>query len=230
MTLPRVLLVEGDLTFASFVEHALTNDGYDVLRATDGLQALACLKAFHSDVVLVNGSSELVREFRSRTSVPIVLLASSDDLEERIAGLDAGADEYLMKPFAALELLARLRALRRGRALASASSCPPRTRGVLTYADLELNQDSREAFRAGRRLELRHKAFELLAYFIRHAERVLSRQELLTEVWGYEFLGDSNVIEVTVSHIRRAMESNGGTRLIRTVRPVGYILSRSRAP
>jgi two-component system response regulator MprA len=124
-------------------------------------------------------------------------------------------------------LLARLRAVRRGRELARAGASARARQGILTYADVRLDLDTREAARGARRLELRNKAFELLTWFLRHPERVLSRRELLEDVWGYDFLGDSNVIEVTISHIRQALEAGGEPRLIHTVRPIGYIL---RAP
>jgi two-component system response regulator MprA len=159
-----------------------------------------------------------------------MMLSGTDAVEDRVAGLDAGADDYVAKPFDLDELLARLRALRRGRALASASAAARARHDTLLYADLKLDQNTREAFRGGRRLELRHKAFELLACFMRHPEHVLSRRELLVEVWGYDFLGDSNVIEVTISHIRQALEAAGEPRLIQTVRPVGYILIARQTP
>src|SRR5919202_557417 len=119
---------------------------------------------------------------------------------------------------------ARMRALLRGRALATASAVASTRRGVLAQADLRLDQDTREAWRGERRLELRHKGFELLAYLMRHPGRVLSRRQLLEQVWGYEYLGESNVIDVTISHVRQALEADGEPRLIHTVRPLGYIL------
>ncbi len=229
---PRVLLAQHDSRLASFLDHALAAAGYSVERTADGLEVLDAFERETPDLVLLDpalpgfGGLDLARELRSRTVVPIVLLSAHDSVQERVAGLDAGADDYLSIPFAVPELLARLRAVRRGRALASASAFARSRQGSLTYADLTLDLDAREVFRGERRLELRNKAFELLTHFLRHPERVLSRRELLEDVWGYDFLGDSNVIEVTVSAIRQALELGGEPRLIHTVRPIGYILNR----
>jgi two-component system response regulator MprA len=170
----------------------------------------------------------LTRQLRAQSGVPIVMLAERDGVADRVAGLEAGADDYLVKPFAVEELVARINALLRGRALAAAGAFVKARRGALQFQDVRLDQDTREAWRGSRLLELRNKAFELLACFLRHPQRVLSRRELLEEAWGYEFLGDSNVIEVTVGHVRQALESGGEPRLIHTVRPVGYILRGCR--
>jgi two-component system response regulator MprA len=194
------------------------------------MHALALFEARTPDIVLVDLDTpdpddglDLVRRLRARTGAPI-LLAAADTIDERVAGLDAGADDVLSRPFATEELLARVRALLRGRALATATAVAATRRGVLVYADLRLDQDTREAWRGERRLELRHKGFELLAYLMRHPGRVLSRRQLLEQVWGYEYLGESNVIDVTISHVRQALEADGEPRLIHTVRPLGYIL------
>jgi two-component system, OmpR family, response regulator MprA len=230
-----VLIADGDAKVASFLDRALTTAGYRVELATDGLQAMVTFEAIAPDVVLLNRALpvldglEVARQLRARSSVPIVMLAGRDAPDDCVAGLDAGADDYLASPFTLEELLARVRALLRGRALAAACAIAQSRHGVLTYADVRLDQDARDASRAGRRLELRNKAFELLACFLRHPERVLSRRELLEEVWGYDFLGDSNVIEVTVGHVRQAVEAGGEPRLIHTVRPVGYILRHDHA-
>jgi two-component system response regulator MprA len=228
---PRVLLAEHNPRLASFLDHALASAGYRVECTADALQALDAFVREAPALVLLDpalpgfSGLQLARELRARTDAPIVLISAHDTVEERVAGLDAGADDYLPIPFAVPELLARLRAVRRGRALASASAFARSRQGNLTYADLTLDLDTREVMRGERRLELRNKAFELLAYFMRHPERVLSRRELLEDVWGYDFLGDSNVIEVTVSAIRQALEQHGEPRLIHTVRPIGYILN-----
>jgi DNA-binding response OmpR family regulator len=227
---PIALVAEDNARLASFLNRALAAAGYRVEHALNGVHALDCFERLAPDVVLVDlqvfQARELTRQLRASSDVPIVLLSTTDSVEERVAGLDAGADDYITIPFAVEELLARLRALRRGRALASANAAARARHGILTYADVQLDLDSREVSRGDRKIELRHKAFELLAHFMRHPERVLTRRELLEDVWGFEFLGDSNVIEVTVSHIRQALEADGQPRLIYTVRPVGYILKK----
>ena len=226
---PRVLLIAHESRLACFLDRALAAAGYRVERAVDGTHALAALEACAADLVLVDLVSagvteglELVRQLRVRTGVPILIAAAEDAVEDRIAGLDAGADDYLPKPFDLEELLARMRALLRGRALATAAA--DTRHGLLVYADLRLDLDTREAWRGERRLELRHKGFELLAYFLRHPRLVLSRRQLLEQVWGYQFLGESNVIDVTIGHVRRVLEAGGEARLIHTVRQSGYIL------
>jgi two-component system, OmpR family, response regulator MprA len=225
-----VLLVEHDPRLSSFLSRELGAAGYQVSCVPDGRQVAAAFGLEAPDVVVLDSALpgtdglELARTLRAQTGVPILMLAERDSVDDRVAGLDAGADDYLPKPFAVEELLARLRALLRGRALAAAGALADVRLGVLEYADVRLDQDTREITRGGRRLGVRNKAFELLACFMRHPERVLNRRELLEEVWGYDFLGDSNVIEVTVGHARQALEANGEPRLIHTVRPVGYIL------
>jgi len=229
-TQPVILMVENDARLSSFLSRELAAAGYRVECVADGGQAAAAFAQVSPDAVVLDlvvpgvDGLELARKLRARTGVPIIMLAARHGVDDRVAGLDAGADDYLPKPFAVEELLARLRALLRGRALAAAGAIADVRLGTLAYADVRLDQDTRVLTRGGRRLELRNKAFELLACFMRHPERVLSRRELLVEVWGYDFLGDSNVIEVTVGHVRQALEANGEPRLIHTVRPVGYIL------
>ncbi len=237
---PVVLLVEDDPRLPSFLERAfleraLAAAGYRVERVCDSEHALSTIERLTPELVLLDvvppglTGLEVARQIRAHSDVPIVILSALDGVTERVAGLDAGADDYVGKPFALEELLARLRAVRRGRALAVARATARLRHGSLTYADVTLDLDTREVDRNGRKIELRNKAFELLACFMRHPERVLSRRELLADVWGYDFLGDSNVIEVTVSHIRQALELAGEPRLIHTVRPVGYMLDARAA-
>ena len=231
---PLVLVAAEDMREYTFIARALTLAGYRVQRAADGRQAVEAVALPSPEIVVLDLVSsapdalDVVRRVRARSGAPILVLGERNTVDDRIASLDAGADDYLPKPFAVVELVVRLKALLRGRALAVAAARADGRHGMLAYADIQLNQDAREATRAGRRLELRNKAFELLACFLRHPERVLSRRELLEEVWSYEFLGDSNVIEVTVGHVRQALEAAGQPRLIHTVRPIGYILRSNR--
>jgi two-component system response regulator MprA len=232
----RVLVVEDDYRLAAFLDRALVRASYRVEIVGDGEAALAAADARPPDVVVLDvmlpttpageplDGLEVARQLRTKAPVPILMLTARDGLDDRIAGLDAGADDYLAKPFALEELLARLRALLRGRALAAAQVAADIRRGVLAYADIHVDQDTGEVSRSERRIELRPRAYELLVYFLRHPERVLSRRELLEEVWGYEFLGEANVVEVTVSYLRQMLEANADSRVIHTVRPLGYML------
>ena len=227
---PLVLVVEDDHRISAFLDRALVQAGYRVAVAADGPAALAAAGESPPEVVVLDlmlpglDGLEVARRLRAGGGVPILMLTARDGVDDRVQGLDAGADDYLVKPFALEELLARLRALLRGRALAVADT----RRGILSYADITLDQDTREVKRGERPVELRNKAFELLAYFLRNPGRVVSRRELLEEVWGYDFLGDSNVIEVTVGQLRQKLEAAGEPRVIQTIRPVGYILRRDR--
>jgi two-component system response regulator MprA len=221
-----ILVVEDDRRMAAFLDRALTYAGYRVTVAEDGEQALTRAEERPPDLVLLDimlpgiDGLEVARRLRSESGVPILMLTAREGLDDRVEGLDAGADDYLAKPFALQELLARLRALMRGRALAVAES----KRGLLTFADVRLDQDGREASRAGRRLTLRNKEFELLAYFLRRPDRVLEPRLLLEEVWGYPYLGDANLVHVTLRRLRQELEAGGEPRLIQTVPRGGYVL------
>jgi two-component system response regulator MprA len=217
-----VLVAVAEARLASFLDRALTAAGYQVACGQD---VATSLDLASPDLVLLEERDPQIDAVRARTNAPIVVLSTDGSVDARITALEAGADDVVALPFEMRELLARLGALRRGRALAAASAVARARQGTLSYADIHLDLDTREVSRGGRKIELRHKAFELLACFMRHPRRVLSRRELLEEVWGYAFLGDSNVIEVTVSAIRQALEAGGEPRLIFTVRPIGYILN-----
>jgi two-component system response regulator MprA len=231
-TMPRVLVVEDDSGIALFIQRALVQAGYRVDLVGDGLSALAAAQAVPPDVVLLDimlpglDGLEVARRLRSASNVPILMLTALDTVGDRVQGLDSGADDYLVKPFALEELLARLRALLRRR---EPETNGDRKRGPLSFADVRLDEDAHEATRSDRELELRPKEFELLAHFLRHPGRVLGRREIFEDVWGYDFLGDSNVIEVTVGHLRQKLEAEGEPRLIHTVRSVGYVLREERA-
>jgi two-component system, OmpR family, response regulator MprA len=227
---PLAMVVESDARMSSFLDRVLSNAGYRVESVTGGPGVVQTLFTLRPDVVLLDTNLrgidglDITRGVRQRSGVPILMLGHDTNVQARIAGLDAGADDFLGKPFVVDELLARIRAVLRGRALSAAASFAEARQGALAYADIRLDQDTREAYRGMRKLELRNRAFELLVCFLRHPERVLSRKELLEKAWGYEFLGDSNVVDVTIGHLRQALEADGEGRVIHTIRPVGYIL------
>jgi two-component system response regulator MprA len=224
---PRVLVVEDDLRTAVFLDRALTRHGYDVAVASDGEAALALATTHRPDLIVLDrmlpglDGLEVARTLRTTGPAPILMLTARDAVDDRVVGLDAGADDYLAKPFALEELLARVRAQLRRQATADAHA----RRGVATYADLRVDQDIREARRGDRLLVLRPRAFDLLAYFVRHPERVIARSELVNKVWGYEHVGSSNLVDVTIVQLRRQVELGGEGRLIHTVARAGYYLA-----
>jgi two-component system response regulator MprA len=224
---PRVLVVEDDRRTAAFLDRALSRHGYSVRVAFDGPTALSMATADPPDVVVLDrmlpglDGLEVARSLRTVATVPILMLTARHGVGDRIAGLDAGADDYLVKPFDVDELLARVRAQLRRQALDAAGA----RSGALIYRDVRADLDAREAFREQRRLQLRPTTFDLLVYFMRFPERALSRQELLTNVWGYEHMGTSNPVDVRVLDLRRHLELTGEPRLIHTVRGAGYMLA-----
>jgi DNA-binding response OmpR family regulator len=220
---PRVLVVEDDDEIALALQRSLRMEGYDVRLAGDGVDALDQAHAFLPDVVLLDlglpklDGIEVAKELRKREDdVGILMLTARDGLEERVEGLDTGADDYIVKPFERQELLARLRALLRRR--------PPRGSAPLVVGDLRLNPDTHEVIRADRSIELTQREFELLEYLMRNERIVVSRQRLLDEVWGYDPFSITNTIEVFVSNLRRKLEAGGEPRLLHTIRGAGYVL------
>jgi DNA-binding response OmpR family regulator len=219
---PRVLVVEDDEAIAQVLQRSLRMEGYEVRLAGDGISALDQAHAFLPDVVILDlglprmDGIEVARTLRETDDVPILVLSARDAVESRVEGLDAGADDYLVKPFERQELLARLRALLRRR--------PPRGQATLAVGDLSLNPDTHEVSRGGRPLELTQREFELLEYLMRNERIVVSRQRLLDEVWGYDPFSMTNTIEVFVSNLRRKLEANGEPRLLHTIRGAGYVL------
>ncbi|HEX5146201.1 MAG TPA: response regulator transcription factor [Conexibacter sp.] len=219
---PRVLVVEDDDEIAQTLQRSLRMEGYEVRIASDGVAALDDAHAFLPDLVVLDlglprlDGIDVARTLRENDDVPILMLTARDALEARVEGLDAGADDYLVKPFERQELLARLRALLRRR--------PPRGAAPLVCGDLQLNPDTHEVERAERQIELTQREFELLEYLMRNERIVVSRQRLLDEVWGYDPFSTTNTIEVFVSNLRRKLEAGGEPRLLHTIRGAGYVL------
>jgi two-component system, OmpR family, response regulator MprA len=219
---PRVLVVEDDDAISQVLQRSLRMEGYDVRVAGDGLAALDEAHGFLPDLVILDlglpklDGIEVAKTLRESDDVPILVLTARDAVESRVEGLDAGADDYLVKPFERQELLARLRALLRRR--------PPRGQAAIAVGDLRLNPDTHEVTRGDRVLELTQREFELLEYLMRNERIVISRQRLLDEVWGYDPFSMTNTIEVFVSNLRRKLEADGEPRLLHTIRGAGYVL------
>ncbi|ACB50168.1 two component transcriptional regulator [Crocosphaera subtropica ATCC 51142] len=223
MSNPCILVVEDEVKLAQFIELELKYEGYTVTVVNDGLSGLTTARESNPDLILldwmlpgISGLDICKRLRQTGSKVPIILLTAKDDISDRVAGLDAGADDYIVKPFNLEELLARVRAnLRRNH---------EEDPDLLQFLDLSLNRNTREVFRGSRLIELTAKEFDLLEYLMSHPKQVLSRDQILERVWGYDFMGDSNIIEVYVRYLRLKLEAEQEKRLIQTVRGVGYVL------
>jgi DNA-binding response OmpR family regulator len=219
----HILLVEDEVKLARFIELELESEGYRVSVAHDGMSGLALARESQPDLAILDWMMpgltgvELCRRLRSTgIKIPVILLTAKDEVGDRVAGLDAGADDYLVKPFSIEELLARIRAhLRRTQ----------ETDGdLLQFEDLSLNRRTREVHRGQRSIDLTAKEFDLLQYLMSHPRQVFTRDQILENIWGYDFLGDSNIIEVYVRYLRLKLEQDSEKRLIHTARGVGYSL------
>ncbi|MFC7503188.1 response regulator transcription factor [Nocardioides sp. CPCC 206347] len=223
----RVLVVDDDRAVRESLKRSLVFNGYDVHLAGDGAEALAGIGALAPDVVVMDvmmpklDGLETTRALRAAgNDVPVIVLTARDAVGDRVEGLDAGADDYLTKPFALEELLARLRALLR-RVVPAEDGAEEE---VLSFADLTMNVTTREVLRGTRHIELTRTEFTLLEMFLRRPRRVLDRSFILEEVWGYDFPTTANSLEVYVGYLRRKTEAADEARLIHTVRGIGYVL------
>jgi DNA-binding response OmpR family regulator len=223
--MPKILIVEDESKIARFVELELNYEGYEVEIASDGRDGLD--KALHNKIdliildVMLPGLSgiEVCRRIRLESDVPIIMLTAKDDVTDKVAGLDIGADDYMTKPFAIEELLARIRvALNRHLKLVQPK------KDLLQIGDLKLNLTSHSAYYGEEEINLTKKEYELLEYMIRNKNIALSREQLLHKVWDYEYLGDTNVVDVYIRYLRQKIDEKYDVRLINTVRGVGYII------
>jgi two-component system response regulator MprA len=219
----RVLVADDEPSVRSALKRALTLAGYEVELAEDGAQALRLLAAHAADALVLDilmpgvDGFEVCRRLRQAgDAIPILVLSARDAVADRVDGLDAGADDYLVKPFDLEELLARLRALLR--------RSTPADGEVLRFADLSVDPSTREVVRGDRAIELTRTEFSLLELFLRHPRQVLTRDIISEHVWGYDFGPSSNSIKVYIGYLRRKLEAQGEPRLIHTVRGVGYAL------
>jgi two-component system, OmpR family, response regulator MprA len=222
----RILVVDDDRAVRESLRRSLAFNGYSVDLAQDGLEALDLIAGDRPDALVLDvmmprlDGLEVCRQLRSTgDDLPILVLTARDSVSERVAGLDAGADDYLPKPFALEELLARLRALLRRRVLPDDHDSP-----ALTFSDLSLDPITREVTRGDRQISLTRTEFSLLEMLIANPRRVLTRSRILEEVWGFDFPTSGNALEVYVGYLRRKTEAEGEQRLIHTVRGVGYVL------
>lgn len=222
----RILVVDDDRAVRESLRRSLTFNGYTVDLAVDGIDALEKATAERPDALVLDvmmprlDGLEVCRRLRSTgDDLPILVLTARDSVSERVAGLDAGADDYLPKPFALEELLARLRALLRRRA-----QDPGETSEAMRFADLSLDPVTREVARGDRSISLTRTEFSLLEMLMANPRRVLTRGRILEEVWGYDFPTSGNALEVYIGYLRRKTEADGELRLIHTVRGVGYVL------
>lgn len=225
----KVLIVDDDVKLLKMLERTLVYEGFDPVTAADGEEALDKAYRERPDVIILDwmlpkldgiGVLETLRTEKNET--PILMLTARDAVQNRVEGLERGADDYLIKPFASTELVARVRALLRRIGKGNQTT--------LTFADLTLDAATREVRRGERVITLTPTEFDLLGVLMRHPQQVLERRQLLTQVWGYDFVGDDNVLEVYIGYLRKKTESEGEPRLIQTVRGVGYVLREDFPP
>ena len=223
----RILVVEDEAGVAGFVKQGLTEAGYVVNVARDGSEGLEYALAFEYDVIVLDimlpkmNGLDLLHEIRDkRVKVPVLLLTARDGVDDRVKGLDVGADDYLVKPFAFPELLARIRALLRRPPLQSGT--------LLSMNDLEMDVTRREVRRAGKNIELSPREFSLLELLLRHPNQVLTRTQIIEHVWNFDFYSDTNVVDVYIGYLRRKIDRGFVAPLIQTVRGVGYRLSEAQ--
>lgn len=222
----RILVVEDDPNLMTLIVNELGVEGYQVNSAADGIDGLNQIRPTRPDLIILDwmlpglSGLDLCQRLRQTGDItPVIMLTARDAVPDRVAGLNAGADDYLIKPFSLQELLARVKVQLR--------KLEPEVGRLLTCDNLELNPRAREVHRGGKPIQLTAKEFDLLEYLCTHPRQVLSREQILKDVWGYDFLGESNIIEVYIRALRLKTESVDPSRLIHTVRGVGYVLRPS---
>ncbi|MGC4951274.1 response regulator transcription factor [Streptomyces sp. DT224] len=227
----RILIVDDEPAVREALQRSLAFEGYDTEVAVDGLDALAKAESYAPDLIVLDiqmprmDGLTAARRIRSTgATTPILMLTARDTVGDRVTGLDAGADDYLVKPFELDELFARIRALLRRSSYATASGGPVPDDDVLSFADLRMDLSTREVMRGTRRVELTRTEFTLLEMFLAHPRQVLTREQILKAVWGFDFEPSSNSLDVYVMYLRRKTEAGGEPRLVHTVRGVGYAL------
>ncbi|MBI3741428.1 MAG: response regulator transcription factor [Chloroflexi bacterium] len=218
----KILVIEDEQKIADFLKRGLIYEGFQVQVARDGETGLASARDQLPDLVILDvmlpglDGLEVCRRLRAGGSTPILMLTAKDSVADRVKGLDSGADDYLAKPFAFEELLARVRALLR--------RVRPNEETIFRFADVVLNVATRQVTRGARKIELTTKEFDLLHYFMRNPRQVLTREQIYERIWGYDFEGESNILDVYIRYLRSKLELNNEPRVLQTTRGVGYAL------
>ena len=217
----RILLVDDDTKILGLLQRGLAYEGFEVYSATDGEAGLVAAHTHRPHLILLDiampgpDGFELCRHFRQQSDTAVIMLTARDDVQDKVSALNLGADDHVAKPFSFDELVARIRAVLRRH----------RTEGEpLVYADLLLNPATHEVERAGQPIALTAREYELLLLFMRHPRQVLTREQILEQIWGYKTEVDTNVVDVFIGHLRQKLEADGGSRLIQTLRGIGYAL------
>ncbi|HML37230.1 MAG TPA: response regulator transcription factor [Bacillota bacterium] len=224
----RILIVEDEEKLARFIELELTFEGYEVEKAADGRTGLALAQSKHFDLIALDimlpglNGFEVLRRIRQTSSVPVIMLTARDDTMDKVAGLDSGANDYITKPFAIEELLARIRAVLR--TSAASKENVRNTENTVSSGALRMNLDSREVWVGDASVDLTKREFDLLAYLMQNKGLVISRDRLLDSVWGYDYAGDTNAVDVYIRYLRAKIEEPFGLKVIQTIRGVGYII------
>jgi len=224
----RILIIEDEEKLARFIELELTYEGYVVEKATDGRTGLALAQSKNFDLIALDimlpglNGFEVLRRIRQTSSVPVIMITARDDTMDKVAGLDGGANDYITKPFAIEELLARIRAVLRNSS--SAKESAKHAENILSAGSLRMNLDSREVWVGDVSVDLTKKEFDLLAYLMQNKGVVISRERLLDSVWGYDFVGETNAVDVYIRYLRAKIEEPFGLKFIQTIRGVGYII------
>ncbi len=224
----KILVVEDEKKLARYLQLELMHEGYEIRLAHDGRAALAAHEEWPCDLILLDlmlpelSGIEVCRRIRQKDNVPIIMLTAKDDVSDKVMGLDMGADDYMTKPFAIEELLARIRVALKRHADEGGRAGGERT---LTEGGLALDRDSREVSYAGEPVQLTKKEFDLLEYLMLNRNVAVSRNELLDKVWGYSYAGDTNVVDVYIRYLRHKIDERFGVKTIQTIRSVGYLFS-----
>ena len=228
-----ILVVEDEEKIARLLEIELEYEGYVITKVMDGLEAFEAYKNSKWDLILLDvmlpgiSGIELLRRIRlNDKNTPVLLLTAKGSVEDKVSGLDYGANDYITKPFQIEEVLARVRAALRVKAVEHDQQ--PQDANFMTFADLKINQQTREVFRGEEAIDLTPREFDLLVYLMTHKRQVLNRDQILGAVWGYDFFGDTNVVDVYIRYVRKKMEQPNKPSLIHTVRGVGYVLKEAK--